>query len=162
MSLRWSPLHAALGLLPQPLEWGHIEQLVERQVPEDTALDWKRAVPVGDAQALDEFAKDVAALANSGGGCLVFGVAEQRGRGTAAAISPVDVSEGVQQRLRAAAASRIRPLVGASTSQSCEPTRPTLLACSWSRSLPAQMPPTALRLRVVLRSRTGTAAPPVG
>ncbi len=112
MSLRWSSLHAALGLLPQPLQWEHIDQLVRRQVAEDADLDWKRALPIGDSRALDEFAKDVAAMANSGGGCLVFGVAEQRGRGTAAEIAPVDVSESVQQRLRAGAASRIRPLVG--------------------------------------------------
>lgn len=111
MTLRWSPIHSALGLLPQPLVWEHIEQLVEREIAEDAALDWKRALPGSESKALDGFAKDVAAMANSVGGCLVFGVEEQRHRGTAAQITPVDVSERVQQRLRAAAATRVRPLV---------------------------------------------------
>jgi hypothetical protein len=58
-----------------------------------------------------EFAKDVAAMANTRGGLLVYGVEEQRGAGTAKDFKPVDNSEASQRRLRSLAAARIRPIV---------------------------------------------------
>ena len=50
-------------------------------------------------------------MANTRGGLIVFGMAEERGTGAATAIDPVDVEEGVQRRLRALAASNIHPFV---------------------------------------------------
>lgn len=110
-SEQWSPIHAALGLRPSPLTLEIVQDAVDASVAESAALDWKRSLPSSDSESLDEFAKDVAAMANSGGGYLVYGVEEDRGRGTASKLGVVDISERQQNRLRAVAASRIHPLV---------------------------------------------------
>ncbi len=111
MARGWSPLHAALGLGEGPLAYEHFQQAVLDQVQESAFLDWKRSLPVQNPSSLDEFAKDVAAMANSGGGVLVFGVTELRGQGSARAIEPVPLDERSIQQLRAALASRVRPMV---------------------------------------------------
>jgi hypothetical protein len=110
--LNWSPLHAALGLRPEQLGWSHIEHAVANSVAEADDLDWKSALPNTDvAESREEFAKDVAALANTRGGVIVFGVAEDRGRGTAKAVTPVDISERAQAKLRSTAANLVHPFV---------------------------------------------------
>jgi hypothetical protein len=108
LSAVWTPLHRALGLEQSPLSFELIQRAVEQQVAQAEDLDWKEALPGQDERAKDEFAKDVAALLNTRGGLIVYGVADQ-GTGEAKEIKPVDTGEPERLRLRSIASSNIRP-----------------------------------------------------
>ena len=82
---------------------------MQAELPETDDLDWKKGLP-GDL-GLDEFAKDVAAMANAAGGLLVYGVAEKRGVGTAESLHPFELTETDVRRLRSTVFSRIQPAV---------------------------------------------------
>jgi hypothetical protein len=111
MAIRWSSIHEQLGVTPRDLDYVMIQEAVTQHLPEAEGLDWKKSDPPNVAGALDEVAKDVAAMANTRGGLLVYGVEQDQGTGRALRINGADISEGVQRRIRAGAASRIRPLV---------------------------------------------------
>lgn len=70
-----------------------IEQLVEQQAEETSDLDFKQILPIGKGEWREETAKDFAAMANSGGGVVLYGIAEERGRGTAKEIESIEVKE---------------------------------------------------------------------
>jgi len=63
----------------QPWDWteADITELIREQRPEDLSLDYKRSESL-DKSKKDEIAKDVAAMANSAGGVLVYGLDEQK------------------------------------------------------------------------------------
>jgi hypothetical protein len=107
VTIRWTRLHAALGESPADLTLEHIQRAIEQRVVEFDDLDWKRAIPT--KEGADEFAKDIAAMANSRGGLIVYGVAEETGTGAAQAIVSVAASEGELRRLRATALTGIHP-----------------------------------------------------
>lgn len=68
----------------------------------------------GRAHQQAELAKDIAAMANSGGGLIVFGVAESSDPGSSAAesLSPVgSIDDGDLQQIRQVAGSCIYPPV---------------------------------------------------
>jgi hypothetical protein len=109
VTTRWTRLHAALGDTPGPLSFDQVKRAVDAEVPETDDLDWKKGLP-GDS-GLDEFAKDVAAMANAAGGLLVYGVAEKRGTGTAESLSLLELMETDVRRLRSTVFSRIQPAV---------------------------------------------------
>lgn len=88
-----------------------VQELVVQRIAETSDMDYKQILPDKGDKASEEFAKDVAAMANSGGGVLVFGVAEHRGTGEAEKITPVGVNEHQQRRLRQLAATRVHPMV---------------------------------------------------
>lgn len=77
--MQFTAIHRGLGLEPQPLTWTLIEQAVDAGLPEQADLDWKgkRHEHKGLVWK-DELAKDVAAMANSGGGIIVVGVSEDK------------------------------------------------------------------------------------
>jgi Putative DNA-binding domain len=108
MTTRWTRLHAALGDTPGPLSFEQVKRAVDAELPETEDLDWKKGLPGAN---LDEFAKDVAALANAAGGLLVYGVAEKRGVGTAESLSLFDLTETDVRRLRSTVFNRIQPAV---------------------------------------------------
>lgn len=56
----------------------HIEGLVTSEVPESLTLDYKQQLPTDQKEEKREFLYDVAALANSTGGDLIYGIAERR------------------------------------------------------------------------------------
>jgi hypothetical protein len=60
------------------LTTAHIESLIESEVPESLTLDYKQQLPSKEREDKKEFLYDVAAMANSAGGDLVYGVAERR------------------------------------------------------------------------------------
>lgn len=106
MSNPWTPLHAALTLPKGPLTYDHIVLAVAAGVVEEAALDWKQELP--QRGKIDETTKDIAAMANSGGGVIVYGVAESSGR--AESVSHVSVNEAARVMILSAAASA-QPMV---------------------------------------------------
>jgi predicted HTH transcriptional regulator len=106
MEIVRSSIHTALGVT-QPLDHALVLQAVSEHVGEDEQLDWKQQLPSHG----DEVAKDVAAMANTRGGMIVYGVAEDRRTGTAAAPLPVSLEEGHQRRIRTWLATRVHPVV---------------------------------------------------
>jgi hypothetical protein len=55
-----------------------IETLIESETPESVTLDYKQQLPGKGSDDKKEFLYDVAAMANSAGGDLVYGIAERR------------------------------------------------------------------------------------
>lgn len=106
--MTFTELHRQLGLGPSPLTDGMIDAAIDNGVVENDALDWKSAFPSGKL-AQSDFPKDVAALANSGGGIIVYGVKEAE----KAAIERTHVAcdENLERTVRAVAVSAITPPV---------------------------------------------------
>src|ERR1700712_951537 len=78
MSLASNRIHRHLGLPPRPLEFADVVAATESRLEESEDLDWKVQLPEIDKNAgWDEFSKDVAAMANTAGGILVYGVTDQ-------------------------------------------------------------------------------------
>ena len=71
----FTALHRALGVAPGPLTDELLDAAVSSGVMETTDLDWKSELPPAKGLPQTDFPKDVAAMANSGGGVIVFGVA---------------------------------------------------------------------------------------
>lgn len=105
-------LNRALGAAQgEPFSLALLDEAVSMGVEEGTSLDWKRDLPRKEGG--EDFAKHVAALANSGGGSLVYGVREE-GKGSSAAAEVVGVmnwGDDEQRRLRHIAYSLIQPPV---------------------------------------------------
>lgn len=113
MSFRFTPLHRELGISPCELTWELIEMTVAQRVREQTDLDWKRcAYGLGTTDA-DELAKDVAAMANSGGGFLVLGILEDAKTSAALRVfeNGVRLGDTEQRSCRQRIASATRPAI---------------------------------------------------
>lgn len=116
----WTALHAALGDTTSDLTFDMIVRSCDAGIEETSALDWKMTLPLteakGDARNHQkaELAKDIAAMANSGGGLIVYGVVESETPGVSAAerVEPVGtVDDIVLQQIRQVAGSLIYPPV---------------------------------------------------
>ncbi|WP_162803084.1 AlbA family DNA-binding domain-containing protein [Ornithinimicrobium avium] len=104
------------------LDFALIERACAESLPERTDLDWKRQLPLTapksehkakQAQQI-ELAKDIAAMANSGGGMIVYGISETTRAGTSAAetIVPVGiVDETITRDVRRVAGNLVYPPV---------------------------------------------------
>lgn len=106
----FTALHRALGLAPTPLSDELLDAAVAAGVVETSDLDWKSELPPEKGLPQTDFPKDVAAMANSGGGVIVFGVRESQ----KAATERVDVgefNEAYERALRSAAITAISPPV---------------------------------------------------
>ncbi len=78
MPRTWSRLHEHLGVPPSPVTFGMVRQCVDDKLGEADDLDWKESLPDGrNPGAEAEFAKDVAAFANTRGGLIIYGVTDQ-------------------------------------------------------------------------------------
>jgi len=69
-------LHRALGERPGPITDQMIDDAVTQGIGEDGELDWKKMLPPEKDFRDSDVVKDIAALANAGGGIIVFGVTE--------------------------------------------------------------------------------------
>lgn len=90
------------GSQPQPLTWEMIVRVVEQGLTEQPDLDWKCTGYGPPHNEWDELAKDVAAMANTGGGLIVLGVRDEHV--TAAALrleAPVTLSDPGRKQLPA-------------------------------------------------------------
>lgn len=87
-----------------------LNEAVAAGVVETDGLDWKSELPAAKGIPQTDFPKDVAAMANSGGGVIVYGVREAQ----KAATERVDVGaldEAHERSLRSAAITAITPPV---------------------------------------------------
>lgn len=108
----FTPIHRALGLEPGNISIDLLVKAVERSVEETGDLDWKRVAYDSRRPGWDEeAAKDIAAMANSGGGWIVFGIEEDGDKNAASKIAPISWSATDQQRILRAAYAKIGPPV---------------------------------------------------
>lgn len=122
-SVKWTPLHASLGLEETELTFEIAASAIEGEVVETQELDFKRDLPLAlppgakpeaKDQKQSELAKDVAAMANSGGGLLLYGMDEDRqvDRSVAKRICSVGaLDETVEKQIRQVVANLAYPAV---------------------------------------------------
>jgi hypothetical protein len=65
-----------LGRDPGPLTDEMIDEAVAQGIAETDDLDWKTRLPPTRGLNESDFPKDIAAMANSGGGVIVYGITE--------------------------------------------------------------------------------------
>lgn len=110
MPITWSRLHELLGIdAPRGLTADDITRAVELDLDEDEALDFKAQLRTVEPSKV-ELAKDVAAMANSGGGLIVFGVGE-RGDDKHLTDEPFEIAAEPEHTIQQLLAARVRPIV---------------------------------------------------
>ena len=108
----FTPIHRALGLEAGNASIDLIQQAIDHGVEETSDLDWKQAVYNSRKPNWDEeAAKDIAAMANSGGGWIVFGIKEGGATNAACEIVPIAWSAAEQQRILRTAYAKVGPPV---------------------------------------------------
>lgn len=110
LSMTFTALHRSLGVGPGPLTDEILDAAVAAGVIEANDLDWKSELPPARGLPQTDFPKDVAAMANSGGGVIVFGVREEQKAATARA-DVGELDEAYERSLRSAAITAISPPV---------------------------------------------------
>lgn len=81
MARTWTRLHEHLGCPPGPLTFDMVRQAAADNLEESDDLDWKEMLPQPPRDGRwNEFAKDVAAMANTRGGLIIFGVQDKTTR----------------------------------------------------------------------------------
>ncbi|MEV6476994.1 ATP-binding protein [Streptomyces sp. NPDC051657] len=78
MARSWTRLHEHLGAAPGPLDFDMVRRAAADTLEESDDLDWKEHLPQPPRDGRwNELAKDVAAMANTRGGLLIFGVRDK-------------------------------------------------------------------------------------
>lgn len=78
MARSWTRLHEHLGAPPGPLTFDMVKKAADSHLAESDDLDWKEQLPQPPRDGRwNELAKDVAAMANTRGGLLIYGVTDQ-------------------------------------------------------------------------------------
>jgi len=108
--MSFTALHRVLGRGPGPLTDELLDSAVAAGATESDDLDWKSELPPQKGLPQTDFPKDVAAMANSGGGVIVFGVHESQKAATGR-TDVGDFDEGYERSLRSAAITAITPPV---------------------------------------------------
>ncbi|WP_280331415.1 ATP-binding protein [Nocardia wallacei] len=106
--MEFTALHRLLGLSPGPLTDDMIDDAVAQQVAETDDLDFKDKLPPKKKVFESDFPKDVAAMANTGGGVLVFGV-EEVNKAAVKRCDAGELDENWERTLRRAAITAISP-----------------------------------------------------
>ncbi|GAB2829185.1 hypothetical protein GCM10027176_36730 [Actinoallomurus bryophytorum] len=109
-SMSFTALHRALGVGPGSLTDELLDAAVAAGVTETNDLDWKSELPPAKGLPQTDFPKDAAAMANSGGGVIVFGVCESQKAATER-VDVGEVDEAHERSLRSAAIAAISPPV---------------------------------------------------
>lgn len=107
-------VEAMLGKNIEDLTWEDVSKIVEGLIEEGQDLEFKSQHYVSSDYNNREFAKDVAAFANTTGGVIVIGIVEDN-QGRATNINPVSIVESESLRYRQILASRVQPLVSFTT-----------------------------------------------
>lgn len=106
--MTWSAIHQYLGMPPGPVTNEMIDSIVTDQLTESADLDFKSQLPPSKGLNTTDFPKDLAAMANSGGGTIVYGIEEQDK--TAAQRTDIDdLSEVHERSMRSCAITAISP-----------------------------------------------------
>lgn len=108
--MNFTALHRAAGAAPGPLTEEILDAAVAAGSVETDDLDWKSEVPPAKGLPLGDFPKDVAAMANSGGGVIVYGVLEVEKAATGR-VDVGDLDEAHERSLRSVAITAITPPV---------------------------------------------------
>ena len=103
-------LHRLLGRPLGDVDDSLLNEAVSAKLAETDDLDWKRELPPTRNLSEHDFPKDIAAMANSGGGTLVYGVEEKDKKATGR-VDVGELSERHEQTLRSAAVTAISPPV---------------------------------------------------
>lgn len=106
----FTAIHRALGVPPGRLTNDLLDAAVAAGVAETDDLDWKSELPPAKGLSTTDFPKDVAAMANSGGGVIVFGVKDEQKAATVR-VDAGELSETYERTLRSAAITAISPPV---------------------------------------------------
>ena len=110
--MSFTSLHRALGIQPCPLSFEMLADAVEQAVAEQTDLDWKAKLPDNrDPAWREEFAKDIAAMANVGGGLIVYGVKEDTRSAATELLDTGSWTDSKARKLRQAAHALIQPTI---------------------------------------------------
>lgn len=104
----FTALHRAAGVEPGPLTNGILDSAIATGAKESVDLDWKAQLPPAKDLRGTDFPKDIAAMANSGGGTIVYGVEELQKAATKR-VDSGQLDEGHERALRKAAISAITP-----------------------------------------------------
>lgn len=108
----FTPIHRALGLEPGNLTLEIIKKAIEEGLEETADLDWKKKFyGIQNNAVMEEVAKDIAAMANSGGGWIVFGIKEDGENNAASSVNPIQWSADNERQIRNIAYSKIGPPV---------------------------------------------------
>ncbi|MFF1639447.1 helix-turn-helix domain-containing protein [Streptomyces sp. NPDC058246] len=111
MTVRIPRLAQLLGADFDGLDRSHLVELCDQRAAEDVDLDFKQDNAYAkDADGLDEFAKDVTAMANARGGLIVVGVTEND-QGNAERLNPIAISDKLHNQLVQALRSRVFPFL---------------------------------------------------
>jgi hypothetical protein len=137
----FTALHRVLGRGPGDFQYDMLIEAVDHQTTEGVDLEWKQQPPrQGDAGWRAELAKDFAAMANAGGGVIVYGVAEDRATSAAAELVDAgDVGQVLERELRKVAYAMVHPgISGLETYplQSAEGRRALVVRVAPSRQAP--------------------------
>jgi hypothetical protein len=108
--MHFTALHRLLGQAPGPLTDEFIDEAIAGGLAETDDLDWKAALPPAKGLTTTDFPKDIAAMANSGGGTIVYGVEESQKSATGRRDIG-ELNEGHERALRSAAITAISPPV---------------------------------------------------
>lgn len=108
--MTFTALHGALGLHPSPLTDDVLNSAVDAGVTETDDLDWKSELPPVKNLSQTDVPKDIAAMANSGGGMIVYGVEEQAKAATGRSDTG-EFTEGHERAYRSVAVTAISPPV---------------------------------------------------
>lgn len=103
-------MHRLLGRPPSALTDEMLTAAVALQLAESDDLDWKTQLPAEKDLAHSDTVKDIAAMANSGGGLIVFGVDENQKKASQRTDAG-EVTESYERTLRRVAVSGIHPPV---------------------------------------------------
>lgn len=107
----FTPIHRALGLEPGNLTLKIIKKAIEEGLEETADFDMKRVVPnLKEDKSKQEIAKDIAAMANSGGGWIIYGVGEGASD-IAGSIHPCEWTATEEQQMLNIAYTKIDPPV---------------------------------------------------
>lgn len=105
-----TPLHRLLGRDPGRITDELLTDAVAAALAETDDLDWKSDAPPSSHIADGDFPKDVASMANTGGGVIVYGVTE-KGKKATGRVDIGELTEMHARALNATAYSAIRPPV---------------------------------------------------
>jgi Putative DNA-binding domain len=108
--MQFTALHRLLGRDPGELTEEIIDEAARRGLTETDDLDWKSSLPPTRALNETDFLKDIAAMANSGGGVIVYGITEQDKKATGR-VDVGELTEVHERTLRSAAVTAISPPV---------------------------------------------------